>query len=1091
MKKLLLINALTLVTACAIAQTDITQYYLDNYGFDENFNYTSGQTNDVKEEIKEIEGWTADLSANYTIVGIYEYGFKGVFNTASVPASGYEGSTGGGLAVSTGWEQTFLFYQSVTLPAGTYTLSVPTYNGSSVEAAISQVAWIPSSGTAVKSKLTSYKAKSWTLDQITFTLSKTTTGKIQFGMKAAAGGSSNSAKLFVDYVQLTGKDMAVDKTGLQQAITSATTYYGKGTGNEAASLKIAIDAAQKVADDTNTDIITVLEATSTLNKAIDAYRQQNISEENPLDKTEYILNPSFENSTNGWDCENLATQTNTEFKEKTGSTYLEKWKESGSVGSGYVKQVIKNLPNGIYKLTAGAQNYTQSSTNKKNTGAYIFAGKEQTTIYTPDDYSVTFTSIAGEVEIGFVAENATGNWIAVDNFRLYLIGQISTQDALAELQRMIKEIEERETPVSVIMSSTAAKAQQEAIAKAKLISETSTEADIQTAMKNLLAADEAALLSMAEYEALLKKIQEVATNAGEGYEAKEGGNALKQEIDKAYELTTNADATSAELAAGIEHLNTALLAFNIANATPGTGTAPKVTITNSYVATGATEALMRATMTGSNILERGVCWSTEHNPTVLDSRTTKSFSLNGYIFHVKGLKPATVYYLRPYVMNKTYTVAYGDEVKIVTHPKGTCTWSWDDAGPDDATNERCRKALKETIDFFNEWTGIKGFHLSGHYVPGAGAGGGTADCSYGGYMRISQNSANQAVGTVLHETGHGVGVGTHPRWSDKNVHDWKWLGREANKIYQFLENKEGNDEYVMVGDGTHGWGEKATYDWFVNGSSTDKHLELQYIGGCILLYGLFIDGLDPTSSQWWVTENNGIPGYTYNFDDSKKYYLMNKNAECGLGEGVLYQRSSTAVAWKPNLTDEAINDSAAWYIEFNPQSGYYMFKNAASGKYLTHNTSNSNVSLKSTSSPGTNERFQLMPDRTDVTIGAGSSKLTTHGFWFTWTVNKADFKSMKANTCGKITGYGSINQTAFDYSDKATNQQWIIISEDELEAYRNAAISTNIESVAQEDRTKKSVTGIYTIDGIRLPKTQKGFNIIRYNNGTTQKIYIK
>ena len=500
---------------------------------------------------------------------------------------------------------------------------------------------------------------------------------------------------------------------------------------------------------------------------------------------------------------------------------------------------------------------------------------------------------------------------------------------------------------------------------------------------------------------------------------------------------------------------------------------------------------MRATMTGSNILERGVCWSTEHNPTVLDSRTTKSFSLNGYIFHVKGLKPATVYYLRPYVMNKTYTVAYGDEVKIVTHPKGTCTWSWDDAGPDDATNERCRKALKETIDFFNEWTGIKGFHLSGHYVPGAGAGGGTADCSYGGYMRISQNSANQAVGTVLHETGHGVGVGTHPRWSDKNVHDWKWLGREANKIYQFLENKEGNDEYVMVGDGTHGWGEKATYDWFVNGSSTDKHLELQYIGGCILLYGLFIDGLDPTSSQWWVTENNGIPGYTYNFDDSKKYYLMNKNAECGLGEGVLYQRSSTAVAWKPNLTDEAINDSAAWYIEFNPQSGYYMFKNAASGKYLTHNTSNSNVSLKSTSSPGTNERFQLMPDRTDVTIGAGSSKLTTHGFWFTWTVNKADFKSMKANTCGKITGYGSINQTAFDYSDKATNQQWIIISEDELEAYRNAAISTNIESVAQEDRTGKSVTGIYTIDGIRLPKTQKGFNIIRYNNGTTQKIYIK
>ena len=159
-----------------------------------------------------------------------------------------------------------------------------------------------------------------------------------------------------------------------------------------------------------------------------------------------------------------------------------------------------------------------------------------------------------------------------------------------------------------------------------------------------------------------------------------------EEINKAQELMKNAEATKTDIDNEIIALEKALLAFNLANATPGSGTAPKVTLTNKYVATGATQALVRATVTGSNILERGVCWSTEHNPTVLDNRTTKSFSLNGTIFHIKGMKPSTVYYIRPYVMNKTYTVAYGDEVKIVTHPAGGCTWSWNEGAPDDAAN---------------------------------------------------------------------------------------------------------------------------------------------------------------------------------------------------------------------------------------------------------------------------------------------------------------------------------------------------------------------------------------------------------------------
>lgn len=1100
MKKILLTNILMLTVLCLNAQTDITKYYLANYGFDENFDYPASSSKSVAEEILPVDGWTANLSATYTIVGTYEFGFKGKFNSGastpgSVPATGYDGEAGGGLAISTGWEQTFLFYQTITLPAGTYTLKVPTYNGCTVSTATSQVAWIPNSGTAKRSTKTSYTANSWTLDQITFTLTKTTTGKIQFGMKAAAGGSVNSAKLVIDYVQLLGENMSVDKSSLSTTLTSANKYYGDGTGNEAAALKSAIDTAQGIYNDANVDMITVLEANIVLNAAIDAYRKENVSEENPLDKTEYITNPSFENTTNGWTVENLSTQTNSSFSKKAGSTYMEKWVSSGSVGSASAIQTIKNLPKGKYKLTVAAQNYTESSTTKKNTGAYIYADDQQTTVYTPNNYSVTFTSISGEAEIGFVAVNATGNWLALDNFRLYLIGYMSTEEVMAEIQRLVNEAKALQASM---MSAKAATTLQSAINAGEAITPTSEETDVQTATKTLHAALKTAKESIAEYQVLEQKITEVENSYDE---TKEGAADLKAAIDNAKELHQNAEATSAALAAEIVTLDKALLAFHLANATPGTGTAPKVTSTNHYVATGATQALVRATMTGSNILERGVCWSTEHEPTVLDNRTTDHFSLKGYIFHLSGLKPATVYYIRPYVMNKTYTVAYGDEVKIVTISKGTCTWSWNNGAPDEAANARCRKAMEETIEYFNEWTGIKGFHLTGSY----GAQTPTADCSYGGNMRIGPSASYQAIGTVLHETGHGVGVGQHVRWTNcaetrESTTYGKWLGREANDVLHFLENNYNSEEVYFTGDGVHGWGwgsnsgSNISYDWLVNGADKDKHIAIQYIGGMCIMRGLFVDGLDPTSGGYWYAEHNGIASYTYNFDDDKKYYLMCKDTNHGLGEGLLYQRASTAVGWKPCLTGEVVQDSAAWYMEFVPTTGYYRFKNVASGKYLTHSTSSSLVALKSTSSPGATENFQLMPDRTDVSFSIDGKNFNTHGYWFTWTPSSSTFKSMSAKDLSEELGYGSIAQANFNYANSATAQQWIILSEDELAAYQEKAIATGVQSIAVSDKTpngKKSVMGIYTTGGVQLKETQPGFNIIKYSDGTTKKIFVK
>ena len=140
--------------------------------------------------------------------------------------------------------------------------------------------------------------------------------------------------------------------------------------------------------------------------------------------------------------------------------------------------------------------------------------------------------------------------------------------------------------------------------------------------------------------------------------------------------------------------------------------------------------------------------------------------------------------------------------------------------------------------------------------------------------------------------------------------------------------------------------------------------------------------------------------------------------------------------------------------------------------------------------PTSTERIQLMPDRTDVTLDFDGTARKTHGYWFTWDNN--GFKSMGANTKGASATYGTISSVEFNYTNSATKQQWIILSEDELAAYQQKAIATGMMEIDNRPvQTNKKVVGIYTSGGIQLQTTQKGFNIIKYSDGTSETIYIK
>ena len=50
------------------AQVDISAYFLENHGFDTNFNYDARQTGNVSGDvINEVYGWTNETTATYTV----------------------------------------------------------------------------------------------------------------------------------------------------------------------------------------------------------------------------------------------------------------------------------------------------------------------------------------------------------------------------------------------------------------------------------------------------------------------------------------------------------------------------------------------------------------------------------------------------------------------------------------------------------------------------------------------------------------------------------------------------------------------------------------------------------------------------------------------------------------------------------------------------------------------------------------------------------------------------------------------------------------------------------------------------------------
>ncbi len=667
------------------------------------------------------------------------------------------------------------------------------------------------------------------------------------------------------------------------------------------------------------------------------------------DVTSKIVNPNFDGlSFAGWQQQGMQFQTNDEFSGKANFAYVERWvSKTGNLPDTYIKQTITGLAKGRYMLTVSAQLIKQGSTTAA-TGGYVFADWQEVNVTTAKDYTLTFDVLTDDVTIGFKVENATGNWMACDNFRLSLVS----------------------SDVSYM----------------------------RTGLSNLIT----------KANGLVSQSMDNAVKS-----------ALETAISNARKYTSNGTATNVQAAAAT--LKNAMLTAErsiFATKTSTTGTVPTV-VTNKKYARGATMIFGRSSVTSSNnILEQGFCYSsTNAMPTVADERSTRYVENGGRIYCMDNLTPSTLYYIRAYAITNNYKVGYGDVIKVYTLPKGNVTYGYGNEG-DDMINARISQSAMSVAELWSNLTSINGAYLNVHYASGTP----TADCSYGGYIRVGPTESYQATGTLLHEMGHGIGVGTHSTYtgdirseSSRGI----WYGKRATRFLQFWDNSDG---VKLTGDGTHLWATDAaqSLSYTINGAHEDNHSDASYYGNSLLMQAVVEDGLAPVGGNL-----QGL-AYTFEQEDEKAYFIRNSDANYGLNSAFLVDNNGT-LQLKVMSSKEAQKSSnnAMWNFTFNPATQTYRIKNQSTGRYVYYATDNADNGFKTTTSTASEIDLRLQLSFVDVQMEGADKVFDCYHI-----MRKNSTPSPQALCAKNASVTGS---TSFSNTRAATAQRWVILDADELQ----------------------------------------------------------
>ena len=328
------------------------------------------------------------------------------------------------------------------LPVGEYTLTIAAQNTKQSDANTTQTgAWIfANDSKTTVGNVADYSVKAVIID-----------GALTIGFKGE-GATGNWVACDNVRVVRTSTDLELLRPAFLKEIEKLESYLDKPMYDEDKEKLQAVVNEARTLYESNTIqgmgrcVRKIHQAIEDAEAAIYRYCIDHASKENPYEVTFLIVNPSFEDDVTGWVCDGMKTQTNSVFSIKNGTHYLESWVDRGkTLGNASALQTLANLPKGRYQLKAVAlhiqQSGSNSTTNTGNvqTGAYLAAGMDKEVITSMKTYTVDFIVPEEEspTEIGVVAENATGNYLCVDNFRLFYLGGIGVSEYADDLQKLV------------------------------------------------------------------------------------------------------------------------------------------------------------------------------------------------------------------------------------------------------------------------------------------------------------------------------------------------------------------------------------------------------------------------------------------------------------------------------------------------------------------------------------------------------------------------------------------------------------------------------------------------------------------------------
>ena len=288
---------------------------------------------------------------------------------------------------------------------------------------------------------------------------------------------------------------------------------------------------------TDVEAAATADAINAIYNTLESARQTYVLQADPttngfaFDYTFLVVNPGFDNGTNGWtstgDAQNKNIATNKTNGIITGA-FFENWK--GSNFTGEIYQTVSNLPSGVYKLKVAAF----------GAGTNVYANDKQTAVTTSDGawYEVDQVKVGdGTLKFGIKNEKAT-TWMGIDNASLEYYG-FDVATAQAAITSMVAEAG---VLVGKPMNAGVASALQAAIDDADATKTTRNELNpMIEALSDAIADAEASIAEYVAIKTYIDKADKIDASIAESYKSEYDNRTLSEpaaEVFQALEVET-------------------------------------------------------------------------------------------------------------------------------------------------------------------------------------------------------------------------------------------------------------------------------------------------------------------------------------------------------------------------------------------------------------------------------------------------------------------------------------------------------------------------------------------------------------------------